>query len=78
MYSRHRSDKLPRQVQTSLSQKQKTFSAVIIAFLESTQNFTHFERKDQLHSLNILEVIDPDKYGYFNARKLLFLSTFHQ
>ena len=34
--------------------------------------FWNFEKKDQLHSLNILEVIDPEIYGYFNARKLFF------
>ena len=30
------------------------------------------EKKYQLHSLNISEVIDLEKYGYFNARKLQF------
>ena len=48
------------------------------AFLESTQNFIHFEQKGQLHSLYILEVIDTDKCGYFNARKLLFWNTLRQ
>ena len=56
----------------SISKKRLTLSAISIAFLESPQIFPHFERKDQLHSLNISEVIDPDKRGYFNARKLLF------
>ena len=43
-----------------------------MTFPESTQNFAHFENKHQLHSLNILEVVDPDKCAYYNARKLLF------
>ena len=34
---------------------------------QSTQNSAHFETKDQLHSLNILEVIDPEKKGSFNS-----------
>ena len=38
----------------------------------------HFEKKDQLHSFNILEVIDSQIYGYLNARKLLFWDTFKE
>ena len=72
MYSRHSWEKLRQQVQTLLSQKWRAFSAIFFAFLESIQNFAHFENRDQLHSLNISEVIDPDKCCSFNARKLLF------
>ena len=72
MYSPHRWDKLPEQVQMLLSQKETTFSRIFLRFLQCTQNFAHFYKKDQLHSLNISEFIDPDKYGYFSPRKLLF------
>ena len=72
MSSRHRRQKLPKRVQTLFSQKRRTFSAINIVFLESTQNFPYFEKRDQLHSLNIMQVIDPEKCGYFNAPKLLF------
>ena len=72
MYSRHRWDKLQQQVETVLSQKRRTFSPIFVSFFECTQNFAHFEEKDQLHILNISEVIDPDKCGHFNARKPLF------
>ena len=72
MSSLHRRQKLPKRVQTLFSQKRRTFSAINIAFLESTQNFPYFEKRDQLHSLNIMQVIDPEKCGYFNAPKLLF------
>ena len=72
MYSGHRWERFPQQVQTILSQKLRTFSAIFIAFLESAHNFPHFEKKHHLHSLNISEVTDPDKYGYFDARNLLF------
>ena len=78
MYSRHRQKKLQQQVQTRLSQKRRTFPGIFIAFSESTQNVAHFEKKDQLQSLNISEVIDPDKCGYFNGPKLLFQKTFRQ
>ena len=30
------------------------------------------KKKDQLHSLNISEVIDSEECGYLNSRKLLF------
>ena len=55
-----------------LSEKQKTFFQNFIARLQSAQNSVHFKKKGQLHRLNISEVIDPGKCGYFNARKLLF------
>ena len=38
-----------------------------MAILESTQNFAHFEKKDQDNSLNILEVTESEKCGYLNA-----------
>ena len=66
MYYRHRWEKLDQQVQRLLSHKRRTFSLIFFAFLKSTQNFAHFENKDKLHSLNISEVIIPDKCGYFN------------
>ena len=28
----------------------------------------HFEKKGQLHTLNIWKVIESEKYGYLNAR----------
>ena len=34
--------------------------------------FCSFWKKDQIHSLNISEVIEPIKCGYLNARNLLF------
>ena len=72
MYSRNSWEKLAQQIQTILSQKQKKFCWIFIGFLQSAQTFPHFEEKDERHSLNISEVIDPDKYGYFNVYKLLF------
>ena len=38
----------------------------------------HFEKKDQLDSLNILEVSDNENCGYLNARKLLFQNTLQE
>ena len=72
MYSRHRCEKLRQKVQTVLSQKERPFPQSFFGVPESTQNFAPFEKRDQLDSLNISEVIDPNKCGYFNVRKLLF------
>ena len=63
MYSRHNRQNFPQHVQTSLSQKPERFSEIFISFLESTQNFPHFEKNDQLYRLNIWEVIESDKCG---------------
>ena len=35
----------------------------------------HVQKKDQLDSLNISEVIESEKYVYLNDRKLLFQNT---
>ena len=45
MDSRHRWEKLRQHVQSLLSQKRRTFFAIFIAFLESKQNSSHFEKK---------------------------------
>ena len=61
MYSPHRWEKLPQHVETQLSQKQRTFSIVFVAYLECTQNFLHFSKTDLLHSLNMSKVLATDK-----------------
>ena len=75
MYSRRNSEKFPQQVKTPLSEKRKTVPAICIAFLQSTRNFVHFGTGDELHRLNIWEVIDSEKCGDLNAPKLLFQNT---
>ena len=64
--------KFPQHFQTLLSEQSEIFSRIFIGILEPTQKCGRFERKDQLHSLNILEIIEPEKCGYFSARKDLF------
>ena len=78
MYSSHRWGKLLQQLQTLLSQKRRQFPGIFMTFAGSTENFAHFEKKDLLHSLIILKVIDSEKCGYFMARKLLFQNTLLQ
>ena len=58
---------LPQQFQTSLSQKQKTFSWFFIAFLKCAWNLEHFQKKDEYPSLIIYEIIDAKRHGYLNV-----------
>ena len=53
-------------------QKPKKFSEIFIPFLQFKIFFPHFEKKDQLDSLNISEFIEPGICRYFNAQKVLF------
>ena len=50
-----------------LSQKQKTFSEYFCAFLKSSLNFEHFQKKDDSHSWGISEITDFEKHGYINV-----------
>ena len=52
---------LQQQFQTLLSQKQKTFSGFLIAFLKCEWNLEHFRKKDEYPSLIISEIIDAER-----------------
>ena len=56
-----------QQFQTLLSQKQKTFSGFLIAFLKCAWNLDHFLKKDEYPSLIISEIIDAERRGYLNV-----------
>ena len=56
-----------QQVQTPLSQKQKTFSRFFIAFLKCAWNLEHFGKKDEYPSLIISEIMDWERGGYLNV-----------
>ena len=60
-YSRRNMQTFTQQVQTPLSLKQKTFSGFFIAFLKSTGNGEHFQKKGESPSLSISEIIDSKK-----------------
>ena len=66
---------LKQQFQTSLSQKQKTFSGFFFAFLKCTCNLEHFQKKDEYPSLIISENIDTERCGYLNVSKVLLQNT---
>ena len=50
-----------------ISPKPKTFSAIFIASMKSTLNSEYFEKKDQSHSLSIIEIIDCETGSFRNV-----------
>ena len=75
-YSRRNMQTLTPQVQTPLSLKQKTFSEFFIAFLKSTWNGEHLQKKGESSSLSISEIIDSKRGGYLSAWKALLQNSF--
>ena len=75
-YSPRNMQTFKQQVQTPLSLKQKTFSGFFIAFLKSTLNGEHFEKKEESSSLSISEIIDSKRGGYLSAWKALLQNSF--
>ena len=65
-YSRSKNENLLLPIQMQLSQKMKTVLCLLIAFLESTLNFEHFE-KNEPHSSSTSEFIDSERGAYLNA-----------
>ena len=66
-YSRCNVHNFAQNVQTPLSQKQKTFCRFFIAFLKCAWNLEHFEKKDEYSSLIISEMMDCERGGYLNV-----------
>ena len=66
-YSDHNMQNFPKQFQTPLSHKQKTFSGFFIAFMKCAWNLEHFQKKDEYSSLIISEIIDAERRGYLNV-----------
>ena len=56
-----------KQLEAPLTQKQKTFSGLFLAFLKCALNLEHFEKKDEYPSLVISKVIDSERGGYMNV-----------
>ena len=65
-YSGSNMQNLLQQLQTPLSQKQKTFSRFFIAFHKYAWNLEHFQKKHEYPSLIISEIIDAKRRGYLN------------
>ena len=54
-------ENLTQPIQILLSQKRKTLSEFFSAFVKSTLNFEHFQKKDDPHSRNISKITVPEK-----------------
>ena len=57
----------PQQLQPPISQNQKIFSGLFIAYLECASNLENFEKKDEHPSPVISEIIDSETVGYLNV-----------
>ena len=62
-YSLLNRDNLTQPIQMQLSRKQKTFSEFFSAFLKSSLNFEHFQKKDDPRGWCISEITDSEKCG---------------
>ena len=66
-YSRCNVHNFAQQVQTPLSQKEKTFCGFFTAFPKFACNLEHFGKKDEHPSLIISEIMDFETGGYLNV-----------
>ena len=66
-YSRRNMLNFAQQLEAPLSQKQKTFSVLFLAFLKYTLNLEHLEKKDEYSSQVISKVINSERGGYLNV-----------
>ena len=50
-----------------LSQKEKTFPGLFLAFLKCALNLEHFEKKDEYPSLIFSKITDSERGGNLNV-----------
>ena len=62
-YSLLNRDNLTQPIPTRLSHKQRAFFGLFLAYLKSTLNFEHLQKKDDLHSWNISYITHSEKRG---------------
>ena len=62
-YSLLKRDNLAQPIRTQLSQKQKPFYQLLLAFSKSALNLEHFQRKDDPHSIFLSEITHSGKRG---------------
>ena len=66
-YSRRNMLNFTQQLEAPLSQKQKTFSGLFIAFLKCALNLKHLEKEDEYPSRVISRIIDSERGGSLNV-----------
>ena len=75
-YSLLNRDNLTQAIQMQLSQKQKTFSNFIAAFLKSSLNFEHCQKKDDSHSWCISKLHTHKNLVRWMPKKSRFKGSF--
>ena len=65
-------ENLIQPIQILLSEKRKTLSEFLSAFLKSTLNFEHFQKKDDPHSRCISQITVSKKGELINVCKMPF------
>ena len=66
-YSRRNIQNLTQQLQTTMSEKQKTFYRIFITYVKSRTSSDDFVKKDESTSLSSYDIIDAEKSGYLNV-----------
>ena len=66
-YSSRNIQNLNQQLQTAMSQKQKTFYRIFITYVKSRRSSDDFVKKDESTSLSIYDIIDAEKIVYLNV-----------
>ena len=69
-YSRRNMQIFWQQFKTPLSQKEKTFCGLFIAFLKCAWNLEHSKKKEEYPSRIITEIIASERDVYLNAYKV--------
>ena len=66
-YSNRNIQNLTQQLQTTMSQKKKTFYRIFITYPKSRRSSDVFVQKDESYSFSIYEIIDGEKGCYLNV-----------
>ena len=74
-YSRSYMEIFWKQVQTTLSQKWKSFCRLLVPFLKYSLNLQHSEKKEEYPSLIITEIIGSERDVYLSVEKVFLQHT---
>ena len=66
-YSRRNMLNFTQQLKAPLSQKQKIFSGLLLAFLKCALNLENLEKNDDYPSLVVSRIIESERSGYLNV-----------
>ena len=70
-YCRKNRESLPLPIEIHLFEKSKTVFKLFVAFIRSTLNFKHFDKKKR-HTSSFFEFIDSQTRAYLSAQKGLY------